>query len=93
MAAKAACKVTLHASIRELPAAEWDALSGENFYLSHAWLRVVEADSQPPPAYLAAWSGDGRLAGGLPVYRLAQPPGNRLADPAYAVSDRPAADG
>jgi predicted N-acyltransferase len=84
-------RVTCHASIQELPAAAWDALTGGNFYLSHRWLRVVEDDSQPPPAYLAAWSPDGLLAGGLPVYRLDQAPGNHLSDPASVVGDSPGA--
>jgi hypothetical protein len=82
-------RVTCHASIRDLPAAAWDALTGGNIYLSHRWLRVVEADSQPRPVYLAAWSDDGTLAGGLPAYRLDQPPGNHLSDPAAVISGSP----
>jgi uncharacterized protein len=85
-------RVTCHSSIHELPAAAWDELTGGNIYLSHRWLSVVERDSQPPPVYLAAWSSDGLLAGGLPVYRLEQAPGNHLSDPASVVSDRPGAD-
>lgn len=86
-------KVTCHDSIADLPAAAWDALTGGNIYLSHRWLRVVEADSRPPPAYLAAWSDDGLLAGGLPAYRLEQPPGNHLADPAAVIAGQPGAAG
>ena len=82
------CRVTRHSSVDELPAGAWDALAGGNFYLSHRWLRVVEADSQPRPAYLAAWSPGGRLAGALPVYLLDQAPGNRLSDPASVLSDQ-----
>lgn len=80
--------ITHHSSIHELPTEAWDALTGGNFYLSHRWLRVVEGDSRPPPAYFAAWSGDGSLSGGLPVYRLEEAPGNRLSDPGYVVGDR-----
>ncbi len=85
--AAAGYQVTIHASIRELPEAAWNSLTGGNFYLSYAWLRVVEADSRPSPVYLAAWSAAGGLAGALPVYRLDTPPGNHLADPAFAVGD------
>lgn len=86
-------EVTRHPSIQDLPAAAWDALTGGNFYLSHRWLSIVEHDSQPPPVYLAAWSSGGALAGGLPVYRLDQPPGNHLSDPAFVISDHAGADG
>ena len=84
-------KITTHASIHELLEDAWNSLAGGNFYLSHAWLSVVEADSRPPPVYLAAWSAEGGLAGALPVYRLDTPPGNRLADPAFAISGNAAA--
>jgi uncharacterized protein len=85
--------VTRHSSVDELPTDAWDALAAGNFYLSHRWLRVVEADSQPRPGYLAAWSPGGRLAGAVPVYRLDHAPGNRLSDPASVLGDPPGADG
>jgi predicted N-acyltransferase len=87
------CRVTRHSCIDELPGDAWDALAGGNFYLSHGWLRVVEADSQPRPTYLAAWSPGGRLVGAVPVYLLDQAPGNRLSDPASVLGDRPGANG
>lgn len=85
-------RITRHASVHELPAAQWDPLTGGNFYLSHRWLAVVETDSQPPPLYLAAWS-DGTLAGALPIYQLKQAPGNQLSDPAHVISGAPGAGG
>ncbi len=86
-------KVTYHASIHDLAAPAWDALAGGNIYLSHRWLSVVEADSQPSPGYFAAWSDGGTLAGALPAYRLERPPGNHLSDPARVMTGAGALDG
>jgi predicted N-acyltransferase len=91
--AAARCTIRQHASINELPQPAWDSLAGGNFYLSHAWLSVVEIDSRPPPVYLAAWSEDDSLVGALPVYPLDEPPGNHLADPAFVVGGCVADDG
>lgn len=57
-------------SLTGVPAADWDAAAGElGLYSSHGWLLAMEADSGVSTRYLLV-DHDGRLAVGLPVYRV-----------------------
>ncbi|HEY2578115.1 MAG TPA: GNAT family N-acetyltransferase [Streptosporangiaceae bacterium] len=77
--------VRLANSLSEIDAAEWGALvSPGGFYLSHEWLRLVEADSSASAEYLIASDGQ-RIIAALPVYDVnTEPLGlyqpERLAD-------------
>lgn len=55
-------------SLSEIHAAEWGSLASEGgFYLSHEWLRMVEADPSATAEYLLI-SNDHRIIAALPVY-------------------------
>lgn len=67
------------ASVEEVDAAAWDALAGEDgLYVSHAWLRCVEAHGE---ARYAVASPAGDVAAAIPLYRV-QPEPNPWYDPA-----------
>lgn len=72
-------------SLSEIDPAEWDSLaSAGGFYLSHEWLRLVEADKLATAEYLLADDGR-RIIAALPVYDVNNEPlglyqPGRLAD-------------
>jgi predicted N-acyltransferase len=77
-------------SVGALPAAEWDALSGGNPFVSHAFLTALEdSGSVGPgtgwtPAPITICGGDGRLAAALPAYLKDHSQGEYVFDHAWA---------
>jgi predicted N-acyltransferase len=58
-------------SVSAVDPAEWDVLAGPyGYYLSHQWIRFVEADPSARAEYLLVRQ-DGRLVAALPVYDVA----------------------
>lgn len=83
--------VSVHQSVGELPAAEWDALTGGgNPFVRHAFLSALEDSGsvgpgsgwQPAPLTIAG--ADGRLAGALPAYVKAHSQGEYVFDHSWA---------
>ncbi|MCZ8325522.1 MAG: GNAT family N-acetyltransferase [Sphingomonadaceae bacterium] len=76
--------------VGELPAAEWDALTGGNPFLSHAFLTALEdSGSVGPgtgwtPAPIAINGADGQLAAALPAYLKGHSQGEYVFDHAWA---------
>lgn len=77
-------------SVGALPAAEWDALSGGNPFVSHAFLTALEdSGSVGPgtgwtPAPITICGSDGRLAAALPAYLKDHSQGEYVFDHAWA---------
>lgn len=77
-------------AVGDLPAAEWDALSGGNPFLSHAFLTALEdSGSVGPgtgwtPAPIVMHTADGRLAAALPAYLKSHSQGEYVFDHAWA---------
>ncbi len=77
-------------AVGEVPAAEWDALTGGNPFLSHAFLTALEdSGSVGPgtgwtPAPIAINGADGRLAAALPAYLKGHSQGEYVFDHAWA---------
>jgi predicted N-acyltransferase len=66
--------VRLANSLTEIDPAEWDSLaSAGGFYLSHEWLRLVEADESATAEYLLVNDGQ-RIIAALPVYDVNNEP-------------------
>lgn len=76
--------------VGDLPASEWDALTGNNPFMSHAFLTALEdSGSVGPgtgwtPAPIAIFGADGRLAGALPAYLKGHSQGEYVFDHAWA---------
>ncbi len=76
--------------VGELPAAEWDALSGGNPFVSHGFLSAMEdSGSVGPgtgwsPAPIVIHDAGGRLAAALPAYLKAHSQGEYVFDHAWA---------
>jgi predicted N-acyltransferase len=83
--------VRLHAAIREIPEAQWDALDGARTapFLSYAWLDALEttgcvgADTGWLPHHLTFWDGD-RLVAAAPAYLKENSEGEFVFDYAWA---------
>lgn len=77
-------------SVGELPAPEWDALTGGNPFVSHAFLSALEdSGSVGPgtgwtPAPLTICDAQGRLAAALPAYLKSHSQGEYVFDHAWA---------
>jgi uncharacterized protein len=57
-------------SLDEIDASDWAAVArASGFYLSHEWLRLVEADASATAEYLLGYDG-GRLVAALPLYEV-----------------------
>ena len=77
-------------SVGSLPAAEWDALAGDNPFMSHAFLTALEESGSVGPG--TGWSpvpiviegADGRLAAALPAYLKRHSQGEYVFDHAWA---------
>lgn len=77
-------------SVGELPAEQWDALSGGNPFVSHAFLSAMEDSGSVGPG--SGWSpapilisgADGRLAAALPAYLKSHSQGEYVFDHAWA---------
>ena len=75
--------------IADIPAAQWDALAGDNPVLRHAFLSALQASGCASPAtgwearFLTAWDGD-RLAGAMPLYFKSHSWGEFVFDWAWA---------
>ena len=77
-------------SIGELPAAQWDALTGENPFMSHAFLSALEDSGSVGPG--TGWSPSpitiaddtGLLIAALPAYLKAHSQGEYVFDHAWA---------
>jgi uncharacterized protein len=77
-------------SVGELPAAEWDALTGGNPFVSHAFLTAMEDSGSVGPG--SGWSpapiviadASGRLAAALPAYLKSHSQGEYVFDHAWA---------
>jgi predicted N-acyltransferase len=84
-------RVRIHPAIRDIPAAEWDALDGASTapFLSHAWLDALEttgcvgADTGWIPHHLSFWDGD-RLVAAAPAYLKENSEGEFVFDYAWA---------
>ncbi|GLS02899.1 hypothetical protein GCM10007860_00420 [Chitiniphilus shinanonensis] len=78
-----------HATIAELPAADWDALAGDAPMLRHAFLDALEqsgcvgGDSGWQPSHLALWR-DGTLRAAMPLYIKQHSYGEYVFDWAWA---------
>jgi hypothetical protein len=76
--------------VGDLPADEWDALTGNNPFMSHAFLTALEdSGSVGPgtgwtPAPIAIFGTDGRLAAALPAYLKGHSQGEYVFDHAWA---------
>lgn len=83
--------VRVHPSIRDIPEATWDALSGVRAapFLSHAWLDALEttgcvgADTGWLPHHLSFWEGE-RLVAAAPAYLKDNSEGEFVFDFAWA---------
>lgn len=77
-------------SVGEVPAAEWDALTEDNPFLSHAFLTALEdSGSVGPgtgwtPAPVVIEATDGALAAALPAYLKAHSQGEYVFDHSWA---------
>jgi uncharacterized protein len=83
--------IRVHAGVSELPADQWDALTGGgNPFVSHAFLSAMEesgsvgAGSGWAPAPIVIEGADGRLAGALPAYLKSHSQGEYVFDHAWA---------
>ncbi len=76
--------------VGELPADQWDALTGDNPFLSHAFLTALEesgsvgAGSGWDPVPITIAGADGRIAAALPAYLKAHSQGEYVFDHAWA---------
>lgn len=77
-------------SVGSLPAAEWDALSNGNPFLTHAFLSLLEdsgsvgGNSGWKPAPIVITGADGRLAAALPAYLKSHSQGEYVFDGGWA---------
>ena len=77
-------------SVGDLPQADWDALSGGNPFMRHAFLNALEdSGSVGPgtgwsPAPITISGGDGSLLAALPAYLKAHSQGEYVFDHAWA---------
>ncbi|MFN5902972.1 MAG: GNAT family N-acetyltransferase [Novosphingobium sp.] len=77
-------------AVGDLPADQWDALTGGNPFLSHAFLTALEdSGSVGPgtgwsPAPISIHGGDGRLVAALPAYLKAHSQGEYVFDHSWA---------
>ena len=77
-------------SVGSLPAAEWDALSGGNPFLTHCFLALLEESGSVgggsgwKPAPITIAGGDGRLAAALPAYLKTHSQGEYVFDSGWA---------
>lgn len=76
--------------VGELPADQWDALTGDNPFLSHVFLTALEesgsvgAGSGWDPVPITIAGADGRIAAALPAYLKAHSQGEYVFDHAWA---------
>ncbi|WP_346286147.1 GNAT family N-acetyltransferase [Zoogloea sp.] len=79
----------LHSALAEIPADQWDALTGDQPTLSHAYLSTLESSgcvsprSGWTPRHAALWEGDQLLAA-LPAYLKSHSYGEYVFDWAWA---------
>lgn len=78
--------VTTADAIADVPAGDWDALTGDSLYTCHRWLTFVEQDSTAVPRYVTV-EGDGRLVAALPLYEVLTEE-NAFYDPERLVDGR-----
>ncbi len=77
-------------AVGDLPAVEWNALSGGNPFLSHEFLTALEDSGSVgegtgwSPAPIVITGADGRLAAALPAYLKAHSQGEYVFDHAWA---------
>ena len=82
--------LSLHQSIHEVPAPDWDALAGGNPFVSHAFLSALEdsasvgGDSGWYPQHAVLRDGAGRLLGAAPTYVKAHSYGEYVFDHGWA---------
>ncbi|MFC9227469.1 GNAT family N-acetyltransferase [Streptomyces decoyicus] len=81
-------KTEIVKSLDEVANAAWDAMAGDSFYSSHAWLAYQEKDPGVSVRYVLVHDGTGRLLTGLPVY-LVTSEANGMYDPARLFPDLP----
>ncbi|HLK10551.1 MAG TPA: GNAT family N-acetyltransferase [Candidatus Binatia bacterium] len=84
-------KLRVHAAIREIPRAAWDALVGDGSpFLEWTWLDCLEeagcvaADTGWLPQHLTLWEGE-RLVGACPLYVKAHSLGEFVFDQGWAA--------
>jgi predicted N-acyltransferase len=75
--------------IADIPAAQWDALAGDNPFTSHAFLSALQESGCASPAtgwdarFVTAWQDD-TLVGALPLYLKSHSWGEFVFDWAWA---------
>src|SRR5438093_494417 len=81
----------IHGTIREVPAAAWDACAGDiNPTLSHVFLNALEASGSATartgwaPQHLTFAGNDGRLVGAVPMYLKSHSYGEYIFDWGWA---------
>jgi predicted N-acyltransferase len=76
-------------ALGEVPAAQWDALAGDNPFLRHAFLHALEAtgcatpDTGWTPQHITLWEG-GQLRGAMPLYLKSHSYGEYVFDWGWA---------
>jgi predicted N-acyltransferase len=87
----ASLSLTLHKSIAEIPAAEWDACAGaENPFVSHAFLAAVEESGSANgrtgwlPQHAVLRDGTGRVVAAAPMYVKSHSYGEYVFDHGWA---------
>jgi predicted N-acyltransferase len=76
-------------ALAEVPAAQWDALAGDNPFTRHAFLHGLEAtacaseDTGWTPCHVTLWQ-DGRLQGAMPLYLKSHSYGEYVFDWGWA---------
>ncbi len=75
--------------LADIPAAQWDALAGDNPFLRHAFLHALQASGCASPAtgwdarFVTVWEDD-KLVGGMPLYLKSHSWGEFVFDWAWA---------
>ncbi|HET7921215.1 MAG TPA: peptidogalycan biosysnthesis protein, partial [Gammaproteobacteria bacterium] len=83
-------RVTIHTSMDDLPATDWNGLAGDDPFLSHEFLAALEhCGSTTPetgwqPQHLACRDATGRLIGALPLYLKSHSYGEYVFDWSWA---------
>lgn len=76
-------------TLADIPAAQWDALAGNNPFLKHAYLNALQVTGCASPEtgwlaqFITLWNGD-QLAGGMPLYIKTHSYGEFVFDWAWA---------
>jgi uncharacterized protein len=90
MANKQSLSITLHTSINEIGASDWDTLTDKNPLLSHAYFLALEQSHSVGkntgwhPYHLTAYNQEQQLVGAMPLYLKTHSYGEYVFDWAWA---------